>query len=155
MDSSKYSDNSTRPKGHFSLLSWNIHNLSQAGTGSKTDDAEFNQIIEQASIFCLQETKGAVTLQNYRCFNSLRDNTRSGGVCIGVHRSMEDHVTPIAVECPDIQALKISKVNGDSDQNLLIVNVYDPPDNSCVSNKRRAMNSLSVLEQLTELLTNQ
>ena len=131
-DSSNTNDHSGGPSGPFSLLSWNIHNISQSSSGRKTEDAEFNKILQQASLFCLQETKGNVVLDNYRCYNSLRDNTRSGGICIGIHRSLDHLIEHIPVECSDVQAIKISKNATKTGQNMIVINVYDPPENSSV-----------------------
>ena len=154
-DSSNTNDHSGGPSGPFSLLSWNIHNISQSSSGRKTEDAEFNKILQQASLFCLQETKGNVVLDNYRCYNSLRDNTRSGGICIGIHRSLDHLIEHIPVECSDVQAIKISKNATKTGQNMIVINVYDPPENSSVSKKRQNADSVPILDQVIELIARQ
>ena len=154
-DNSNTNDHSGGPSGPFSLLSWNIHNISQSSSGRKTEDADFNKILQQASLFCLQETKGIVVLDNYRCYNSLRDNTRSGGICIGIHRSLDHLIEHIPVECSDVQAIKISKDATKTGQNMIVINVYDPPENSSVSIKRQNANSVPIIDQVTELIARQ
>ena len=106
-------------------------------------------MISDASIICLQETKEAVEIPNYECFNSNRTSSRSGGLLIGVHRSLEKHYKKIEVECDDIQAIVISKSITSLDKNLLLINVYDSQENSSFKKNRRKLgysdNTLDIL----------
>ena len=72
----------------LNILQWNIQSLNSS-SGNKTDDSQFGELFRLAGIFCLQETKGNVTLPGYRCFNKLRPNSKSGGICIGVERDLQ------------------------------------------------------------------
>ena len=117
------------------ILSWNIHDLMTTKEGPKTEDPDFADIITKSSIFCLQETKQEVFTPNYKCFNSNRPNSRSGGLCIGVHRSIAKHVKVLQTGCPDFQA--ITMFSEDEASRFTIVNVYDSPENSSYKAKFR------------------
>ena len=90
----------------LSILSWNVHDINHQTLGKKTDQNEFTRILTSGLIFCLQETKGNVELPQYKCFNKLRSDSRSGGLCIGVHRSISEFVRPIMCESQDILAAR-------------------------------------------------
>ena len=79
-------------KNDVSILSWNIHDGLDGCEGLKTEQEDFAKILSDCSVFCLQETKREINLPNYRCFNQLRNSSRSGGLCIGVHRSISENV---------------------------------------------------------------
>ena len=70
------------------ILSWNVHDSMTSKEGPKSDDKDFVDVLLQSSIFCLQETKLRFFLLNYECLNSTRKDSRSGGICIGIHRSL-------------------------------------------------------------------
>ncbi|KAL5251313.1 hypothetical protein ACHWQZ_G016865 [Mnemiopsis leidyi] len=134
------------------ILSWNIHDSITSKEGPKIDDDDFVAILSRSTIFCLQETKQEFFLPNYECFNSNRNDSRSGGVCIGVHRSLSKHTKIRKTECPDFQAITVYPY--DSDKKFTIINVYDSPEQSSYKAKRRANegkeDSLSTLDQLLE-----
>ena len=133
----------------LSVVSWNINNISHHSLGNKTEIDEFREIIEMSPIFCLQETKGEVVVPNYRCFNKNRVSSRSGGLCIGVQRSLEKYITQIETGSTDIQAVSISKTYTKAEKNITLINIYDSPENS--SYKVR-MKSLGVEENTLEAL---
>ena len=109
----------------MSIVSWNIHDTMTRLEGAKSEDPDFVQILEKSTIFCLQETKQEFFLPNYKCFNSNRAGSRSGGVCIGVHRSIIHQVKPVDTECPDFQAITIIPKDENEESRLTIINVYD------------------------------
>ena len=90
------------------VLSWNIHDLSEKDKGPKTEDMDFMKIFDNCPIFCLQETKGNISIPDYECKNKLRKGSRSGGLCIGVHRSFAQKFKELDTECEDIQAVTVS-----------------------------------------------
>ena len=135
--------------GELPILSWNIHDAVMHKEGFKAEDQEFVQILKQSAIFCLQETKSKFHLANYECFNSNRADSRSGGVCIGVHRSLSKNVKLIANEtgCPDFQALTIYP--HDEKRNFTIINVYDSPEQSSYKIKRKSPKSAKPQQETT------
>ena len=135
------------------VLSWNINHIKNSLLGDKTEIEEVNKHLSSATIFCLQETKGDVTLQNYRCLNSLRQDSRSGGICIGVHRSIEKHTKLLDTGHSDFQAIEIAPSVTGLEGKTLLINVYDSPENS--SYKLRLKDhgfSGTTLDALTEFL---
>ena len=89
----------------LSIISWNIHDMMTRKEGPKTDDHDFLDIITKSTIFCLQETKQEFFIPNYECFNSNRPIFRSGGICIGIHRSIASQIRVLKTGCPDFQAV--------------------------------------------------
>ncbi|KAL5253154.1 hypothetical protein ACHWQZ_G013064 [Mnemiopsis leidyi] len=88
------------------------------------------EIIKSCQIFCLQETKKEVQFSEFRCFNQIRKSSRSGGVCIGIHRSLEKYIKQLKTGDEDIAAINLSRKYSGMDKDLLIINVYDSPENS-------------------------
>ena len=111
-------------------MSWNINDNADKTFGKKTDIPRFSQMLEKTDIFCLQETKGEFNLPNFCCTNLLRPDSRSGGVCIGVHKSLQQHTQRLSSGDPDIAGISISRTHLGSQRDLAIINVYDSPDNS-------------------------
>ncbi|KAL5271412.1 hypothetical protein ACHWQZ_G001901 [Mnemiopsis leidyi] len=138
------------------ILSWNIHDSNTSKEGPKAEDIEFAAILARSTIFCLQETKQEFFLPNYECFNSTRNNSRSGGICIGVHRSLSKQVKLVETGCPDFQAITVYP--HDSNNKFTIINVYDSPEQSSYKAKRRLNDgeevTLSTLELLLEFRAN-
>ena len=100
---------STEADAHrFKIVSWNIHDASDQVLGNKTSQEEFLSVIEKSSIFFLQETKQIINIPNFICFNSNRDQSRSGGVCLGIHRSIENDVKLLTTNDSDITAIRIT-----------------------------------------------
>ena len=128
--------------------------------GAKSEDPDFVQILEKSTIFCLQETKQEFFLPNYKCFNSNRAGSRSGGVCIGVHRSIIHQVKPVDTECPDFQAITIIPKDENEESRLTIINVYDSPEHSSYKSKMHSKETgserpPSTLDLLLEFLAKQ
>ena len=143
--------NGSLGKVELSVLSWNINDISDQSLGNKSETEEFRAKIGQVPIFCLQETKNEVNVPNYRCFNKNRETSRSGGLCIGVHRSIAEHFTPIKTDSPDIQALMISKSYTKWENDVFLINIYDSQEYSSYKMK---MKKLGHDEQTLESLMN-
>ncbi|KAL5247926.1 hypothetical protein ACHWQZ_G017182 [Mnemiopsis leidyi] len=121
----------------MNILSWNIHDAS--GTqGKKVEDPDFLTIINKANIFCLQETKGEIKIPNFRCFNSNRTDSRSGGVCLGIQNDLCQHLQTLNTSkfSNDFQAFLLSKRLLGSTRDLVIINIYDSPPNSSYKMKK-------------------
>ncbi len=106
------------------------------------------KVLTQSTIFCLQETKQDFFLPNYECFNSNRKNSRSGGVCIGVHRSLSKEVRQVKTSCSDFQAITVYP--NDDESKFTIINIYDSPEQSSYKAKRKAY-SKDVASNMTTL----
>ena len=134
------------------VLSWNVHDVMTSTEGPKTEDSDFVDILLKSTIFCLQETKREVFIPNYEFFNSIRSDSRSGGVCIGIHRSLSGRAKLLKTNCPDFQAVTLYPNDEDK---FTIINVYDSPEHSSYKTKRKALGNdpssqLSTLELLQE-----
>ena len=142
----------SQPPQHrkLNILQWNIQSLNSS-SGDKTDDKEFGDILRKSGIFCLQETKGNVSLPGYRCFNKLRLSSKSGGICIGVERDLCKRwkVSQVSNDCDDILAIQLW--TGNSSVPILLVNVYDSPENSSYK-KSRTRSSGSTIDALLDLV---
>ena len=72
------------------------------------DIPEIKDLVNNHDLFALQETKAVVNISNYACYNSNRKGTNSGGVCIGVHKSLKAGVTRVRVNTSeDIVIVKL------------------------------------------------
>ena len=136
------------------ILSWNIHDAMSFKEGPKADDEDFVKVLTGCNIFCLQETKAEFHLPNFKCYNSLRTGSRSGGLCVGVHRSLSGDFRPLKSSHPDIQAVTFCPATDDT-LKFTIINVYDSPEQS--SYKKRLKNSnggptQSTLESIIDLV---
>lgn len=137
---------------NLKILSWNIHDSSNGKEGKKVDDDEFRKTLTSCPIFCLQETKEDLFIPDYQCFNSLRKGTRSGGLCIGVHRSISKQIKTLKTGSPDIQSVTLSLRQSSDHKELTIVNVYDSPEHSSFKNRMRQNNtspSVTTLDTLS------
>ena len=148
----------TRARHSLKLLCWNINHSRDKFEGPKVEIPEVSRLLNKHDVFAIQETKGEMNVQNYCCFNSNRQGSKSGGVCIGVHKSLQQGVTRVKVDCTDdIVAVKLqSKFFGlDKDTNL--VNVYDSPVNGSYKKRRKAMSTedpTTTLEHLQRVVSN-
>ena len=135
---------------NISILSWNVHDIMDQTLGSKTSLDDFCDILKKGMIFCLQETKAEVQLPQYLCFNQLRPKSRSGGLCIGVHRSISQKVKKIKSEYDDILAVLIPTAVTGLNKDVVLINVYDSPSNS--SYKIRQIATGSDIDTIDHLL---
>ena len=122
------------------ILSWNIHDSNDRITGSKLTDETFIATISQCDIICLQETKRSLKIPGFKCLNSNRVDSRSGGLCIGFKHELRSHITPVNTKnfSSDIQAIRISRRLCDCSKDILLVNVYDSLVNSSYKQKLMA-----------------
>ena len=132
------------------IMSWNIRRTNDRIRGPKNWDSDFKEHLQNSDIFCLQETKESFSIPNYKCYNKNRQNSNSGGVCIGVHRSVEKLASEVKIDSEDLIAVRMKNVMKSPMKNVIIVNVYDSPPNS--SYKKRKRND-ETLEDLFEFLT--
>ena len=133
MSSKRYIDKLT-------FLSWNIHGNSSSTEGEKSNNKEFIKVFSACELFCLQETKEKVSLPHYKCYNKNRATSKSGGLCIGIHRTITLKVEDVNTECEDIQALRMKFFFDSPKRDLLIVNIYDSPKQSSHKYKRANKN---------------
>ena len=116
------------PDHKFSILSWNIHDSVDRTEGAKINNEAFASILAGNSIFCLQETKGKFNHQDYRCYNSLRSGSRSGGICVGIHRALTGEFKEHNTESADFQAISIKFDAFEQLGRFTLINVYDSPE---------------------------
>ena len=147
--------NRTKPHHSLKLLCWNINHSRDKFEGPKVEIPEVCRLLNNHDIFAMQETKGEINFQNYCCFNSNRQGSNSGGVCIGVHKSLKPGVSRVKVDCTeDIVAVKLKSefFNLDNDTNL--INVYDSPMNGSFKKRKKLISSEepTTLEHLQEVI---
>ena len=125
----KITDRAVNPS--LDILSWNICDAKDKVLGAKTSLQEFQSQLKDKPIFCLQETKNEIKIADYECWNKLRSDSRSGGLCIGVRKEMLDFVKIINTdEYDDIMAVTISGDLFNRQDEVVLVNIYDSPENS-------------------------
>ena len=130
----------TRSRHSLKFLCWNINHSRDKIEGAKVDIAEIRELLDNHDIFALQETKGEINLSNYCCFNSNRKGSNSGGVCIGVHKSLKAGVTNVRMKSTeDIVVVKLKANYFDLDRNTYIINVYDSPTNGSYKKRRKGL----------------
>ena len=136
---------------NLSIISWNINDSRDKILGDKSDNADFVGTLAQHDIICLQETKGNIKIPNFRCYNKLRKGSRSGGLCIGIRCDLMKHLKIMNTDklSEDIQAAKISKNLTGLTDDVVIVNIYDSPENSSFKMKKKQAGTLK--ETLSEL----
>ena len=152
---STISDALVNSSNNLTILSWNIHDGMNGAEGLKADDSDFVDILTGCDVFCLQETKREFQIPNYKCYNQLRPDSRSGGLCIGIHRAMAEKVRlkEITTQHNDIQAISVTPNPGRPDDVYTIINVYDSPENSSYKAKKRGLAHESTLESLMNFLS--
>ena len=102
-----------------------VNDLGDKICGNKTQSSELVDLIKSCHIFCLQETIKELQFPEYKCINQNRKGSRSGGVCIGIHRSLEKHIKQLETGDPDIAAISLSRAYAGMDKDLLVINVHD------------------------------
>lgn len=129
----------------MSIVSWNIHD-NRCPQGRKSDLPDFIRTINDFKIFCFQETKGEVHMEGYKCFNKNRKGSRSGGICIGIKRELQEGVSLLRTNDEDFQAVKLSKGFFKLKKDIILVNVYNSPEQSSYKAKgSRSDTTLDVL----------
>lgn len=144
---------STKKRRHIlQLMTWNVHDIRLRDEGIKTNIPDFQNIINATDIVCLQETKEPVKISNYRCFNSNRHSSRSGGVCIAIKNDISKGVIAINTKCcNDIVAVKLKKSYFGLLRDIVIINIYDSPINS--SFKKSQDDDKTTLEHASEVIS--
>ena len=138
------------------VLSWNINDVMDGTLGAKTASADFVKQLSASQIFLLQETKGDVKIPGYTCYNKLRKDSRSGGLCIGIRREISHLVKPISTtKYDDIMAVRLKGKLLEENRDLILVNVYDSPENSSYKSKKIKMGThRPTLDILRDFLAN-
>ena len=125
-----------RRKGPLKVLSWNVQHGNDTTGDAKTDDESFSNMLRECPIFCLQETKTKISLTDYHCFNQSRKDPGSGGLCVGIQKTLAESFTVLDTQCTDIQAVKVKFI--DESDTLTIINAYDSPEHSSYKARRKA-----------------
>ena len=143
-------------KHNKSCVSWNINDCRDRILGSKDTDEAFMDTFKGCHLFCLQETKGEIKIENYHCYNKLRTDSRSGGLCIGIHRDIADYLQVIDTSkySNDFQVARISgKLVGDT-KDIILINVYDSPETSSYKQRKKSNGTYNnTLDSLSDFLT--
>ena len=145
-----------RCRNSLRMLCWNINHARDKYEGAKVDIPEINELFDSQDFILLQETKEPVTMRNFCCFNTNRKNTKSGGVFIGVHKSLKPGIARVDTgTCEDIVIVKLKSDFFGLDKDLNLVNVYDSPKYGSFKKRKRAEEAedhLSTIEKLQEIL---
>ena len=93
-----------------------------------------------------------IKIPDYRCYNVHRKKSRSRGLCIGIHQTISKGVKHLNItNCQDIQAVKLSKEFFKLKQDIIIINVYNSPNNS--SYKLNNPQNESVIELTSQYIS--
>lgn len=92
-----------------------------------------------------------VELEDYKCYNKQRVNSNSGGVCIGVHRSLTPGCTEYVVPTRDIQGLKLSKNFFGLRRDIIVLNVYNSQEESSYKKNNKSADETTTLETLSTI----
>ena len=138
-------------KTNLKFISWNIQS-SVSPAGCKFEDSSFTSIMNNHDIVCLQETRQAVKMKNFRSLCSTRPNMKSGGVAILYSNSLiggVEQVRNVAKDNPDIIICKLKRSFFKLNDDFYVINVYVKPDNS--SNKTLSPPGRDTLKQAEEI----
>ncbi len=149
-------DQNKRSRHGLKVLCWNMQHSRDKHEGVKADIPEIKQLISSHDIFALQETKGEINISEYHCYNSNRAGSNSGGVCIGVHKSLKAGVSRVRVDSTeDIVIVKLKANFFDLEKDTNLINVYDSPNQGSFKKRKKTEqhgNLVSTLELLQEIL---
>ncbi len=127
-----------KPRHVFRWLCWNINHHRDKYESIKFEIPDVKKIISGHDIFCLQETKGAITVNGFKCFNSNRKDSKSGGVCIGIRKSIAAGASEVCTKlCDDIVIVKLKAKYFNLDKDINLVNVYNSPANGSYKKRRQ------------------
>ena len=146
-----------KPRHALKWLCWNINHQRDKYEGIKFEIPDVKKILCYHDIFCLQETKGPVTVNGFKCFNSNRKGSNSGGVCIGVRKSIAAGVREVCTgHCEDIVIIKLKANFFNLEKDINLVNVYNSPANGSYKKRRQTNEDCesTTLELLSECLAN-
>ena len=150
-------NNRISTSGCIKILSWNINDSRSCSEGPKIEDTDFIKILNDHDLICLQETKAPLTLPNFTCFNSNRPDSRPGGVCIGIKKSLMKGVSKLKTKynADDIIGVTLRASYFNLPQDIVILNVYSSPDNSSYNIRKKADTKnefVSTLDALSEII---
>ena len=142
-------------KYNTKILSWNIQS-SNTISGSKFNDPEFCEILQQHDIICLQETRQCVKVPGFRAFNNTRDSEKHGGVCTLIKNSIKDGVHRISSKYSDMVICKMKQAYFNLVSDVYIINIYVKPANtSCKTADSSGMDTLHALDSIINDLQGQ
>ena len=144
-----------KPRHALKWLCWNINHQRDKYEGVKFEIPDVKKILLNHDIFCLQETKGAVTVSGFKCFNSNRKNSNSGGVCIGIRKSLAAGVREVCSNvCEDIVIVKLKANYFNLEKDINLVNVYNSPAHGSYKKRRKQYeeSEVTTFEHLSECL---
>jgi exonuclease III len=148
--------NTQKSRHCLKFLSWNINHSRDRLEGAKVDIPEVQRLLDNHDIFALQETKGLINFSNYCCFNSNRTDSNSGGVCIGVHKSLRAGVSQVRIDSSeDIVIIKLKANFFDLDKDTNLMNVYDSPKYGSYKKRKKATQQddmIKTVENLQEII---
>ena len=94
-----------------------------------------------------------INLPDYKCKTQLKKGSISGGVCIGVHRTIADSFRELNTGCQDIQAIITKTCSRPDNERLTIINVYDFDENSAYKARRKVVEeAASTLDLLIDFV---
>lgn len=132
------------------VMTWNIHDIQTRDEGPKTKLADYKATTKRADVVCLQETKQPIKIPGFRCFNSNRAGSRSGGVCIAVTNELSPLVTAVPVTHPDVVAVRLNSTMVGFP--VILITAYDSPEASSFKKKRANVDDESVIDSIEELI---
>jgi exonuclease III len=133
------------------IMSWNIHDIRMKDEGLKSSLKDINDLLMANDLICLQETKEPVKIADFRCYNSNRKTSRSGGVCICIKNDISKGVVSINTKnCEDVVAVKLKKSFFAMPHDVAVINVYDSPANS--SFKKNSLEDISTLDNVSTII---
>ena len=144
-----------KPRHVLKWLCWNINHQCDKHGGNKFEIPDFNKIISGHDIFCLQETKGNISVNGYKCYNSNRNDSNSGGVCIGIRKSIAAGTSEVSTNlCEDMVIVKFKAHFFHFDKDINLVNVYNSPANGSFKKRRQLTNDepTTTLEHVSDYL---
>ena len=102
-------DKNLNSRYKVALMSWNIQDSKGDGFDKFQND-DFMKILEKGNIICLQETKKQIKVEGYISYNSNRQDSRSGGVCIMAENQLRKGVSLVHCnESDDIVVVKLDR----------------------------------------------
>ena len=126
---------SVNERQKLSIMSWNIQD-STGDLTNKFEISDFLSITKHNSIICLQETKSQVKIEGFVSYNSNRQSSRSGGVCILVNNNLRKGVSRVPFkESDDIIAIKLDKHFFRLEFDLYVICIYISPSTSSIVKK--------------------
>ena len=139
------------------LMSWNINHQRDKIEGVKFEIGEVQKLIAGHDIVCLQETKGQVSMRDFKCFNANRSDSKSGGVCTAIRKHLAAGVVRVHFSnCDDILIVKLKAKYFNLDKDLNLINVYDSPAHGSYKKRMRSKMEeyTTTCEHLEECLSN-